>query len=182
MFVGGNAWVWRLYLCGLAGSQVEIEESVAIVNNAPIPLFPLAFHHHTTRKRHLFSCHPYLPHTSTQASCCRRAPPLLPQVARRTAPTHPYASCASSSIIIIAKEQGAGEATVLAAMRRALLSRLLPLPVASLLLFLALPPMIHGMIQNFHYEDETSPIFQLETFGFRPGGGEFGVVVVSGDG
>ncbi|GAB5032083.1 protein gpr107-like [Nannochloropsis oceanica] len=26
------------------------------------------------------------------------------------------------------------------------------------------------MIQNFHYVDETNPIFQLETFGFRPGG------------
>ena len=26
------------------------------------------------------------------------------------------------------------------------------------------------MIQNFHYDDETMPIFQLETFGFRPGG------------
>lgn len=24
-------------------------------------------------------------------------------------------------------------------------------------------------VQHFHYEDETSPIFQLETFGFRKG-------------
>lgn len=27
-----------------------------------------------------------------------------------------------------------------------------------------------GMLQSFHYDGEISPMFQLETFGFRPGG------------
>ena len=35
-------------------------------------------------------------------------------------------------------------------------------------------------VQHFHYEEETSPIFQLETFGFRTG--VWLIVCVSGDG
>lgn len=35
-------------------------------------------------------------------------------------------------------------------------------------------------VQHFHYEEETSPIFQLETFGFRTGARV--MVLVPGDG
>lgn len=63
---------------------------------------------------------------------------------------------------------------------RTLFSRLLPLPL--LLLLLDLPRVADAMIQNFHYVDETNPIFQLETFGFRPGGGELRVQVVRSSG
>jgi hypothetical protein len=75
------------------------------------------------------------------------------------------APCGCSSVQVLAKETRdlvckLGEAHPAMAPRQRLVA----------FLGLAWLGSCAGMIQSFHYRQETSSIFQLETFGFRPGG------------